>query len=104
MSGTPPPAEVVTTSLLSSNSQILREHSLMAETTESIEIAKIKEENLEIAIIAMGSFWKADAIFGGVHEVVATDVGFVNGIECVRIKYDAHLGGFDKLIDVFEES
>uniref|UniRef100_A0A1D1ZFH2 Peptide methionine sulfoxide reductase A5 n=1 Tax=Anthurium amnicola TaxID=1678845 RepID=A0A1D1ZFH2_9ARAE len=73
--------------------------------------------HLEVAVFALGSFWRSEAVFGCLPGVVRTTVGYAGGdkanpdyrnlgdhAECVKIEYDPKRIQFKQLLDVFWSS
>ncbi|KAG0453174.1 hypothetical protein HPP92_025541 [Vanilla planifolia] len=69
---------------------------------------------LKVAVFALGSFWRSEAVFGCLPGVVRTSVGYAGGTktnpeyrnvgdhaECVKVEYDPTLISFKQLLDVF---
>ncbi|XP_010934530.1 peptide methionine sulfoxide reductase A5 [Elaeis guineensis] len=69
---------------------------------------------LRVAVFALGSFWRSEAVFGCLPGVVRTSVGYAGGsktnpeyrnlgdhAECVQVEYDPKLIQFKQLLDVF---
>ncbi|KAF8377855.1 hypothetical protein HHK36_031242 [Tetracentron sinense] len=72
---------------------------------------------LKTAVLALGSFWRSEAVFGCLNGVVRTTVGYAGGsktypefrslgdhAESVQIEYDPKLINFRQLLEVFWSS
>ncbi|KDP46720.1 hypothetical protein JCGZ_06508 [Jatropha curcas] len=72
---------------------------------------------LKIAVFALGSFWRSEAIFGCLNGVVRTTVGYSGGsksnpefrslgdhAESVQVEYDPKVISFRELLEVFWSS
>ncbi|XP_058102441.1 peptide methionine sulfoxide reductase A5 [Magnolia sinica] len=72
---------------------------------------------LKVAVFALGSFWRSEAVFGCLPGVIRTTVGYAGGsktnpefrslgdhAESVQIEYDPKLIQFKQLLDVFWSS
>uniref|UniRef100_A0A2P2M3Y9 Peptide methionine sulfoxide reductase A5 n=1 Tax=Rhizophora mucronata TaxID=61149 RepID=A0A2P2M3Y9_RHIMU len=72
---------------------------------------------LKTAVLALGSFWRSEALFGCLDGVVRTTVGYAGGsksnpeyrslghhAESVQVDYDPRLINFRKLLEVFWSS
>jgi len=68
----------------------------------------------KIAVFALGSFWRGEAVFGCLPGVVRTRAGYAGGAkqnpdyhsvgdhaEAVEVEYDPSVVPFDRLLDVF---
>uniref|UniRef100_A0A453QLA7 Peptide methionine sulfoxide reductase A5 n=3 Tax=Triticinae TaxID=1648030 RepID=A0A453QLA7_AEGTS len=66
------------------------------------------------AVFALGSFWRSEAVFGCLHGVLRTSVGYAGGskanpeyrnladhAECVKVEYDPRQIQYKQLLDVF---
>ncbi|XP_071722726.1 peptide methionine sulfoxide reductase A5-like [Rutidosis leptorrhynchoides] len=75
------------------------------------------DQQLNTAVFALGSFWRAEAIFGCLDGVVRTSVGYSGGskanpeyrslghhAESVKVEYDPRFISFRQLLDVFWSS
>ncbi|XP_057541649.1 peptide methionine sulfoxide reductase A5 isoform X1 [Amaranthus tricolor] len=73
--------------------------------------------NLKIAVFALGSFWRSEAVFGCLNGVVRTSVGYCGGTklnpeyrsladhaESVQVEYDPRVISFQQLLEVFWSS
>ncbi|KAL9327121.1 hypothetical protein ACSQ67_007766 [Phaseolus vulgaris] len=72
------------------------------------------QQRLQVAVFALGSFWRSEAVFGCLPGVVHTTVGYAGGsksnpeyrslgdhAECVKVEYDPQQNSFRDLLDVF---
>eukprot|EP01046_Picozoa_sp_COSAG06_P033672 COSAG06_NODE_3455_length_5319_cov_12.049425_5_plen_458_part_01 len=57
----------------------------------------------EQAHFAMGCYWHAEAVYGGVDGVRSTTVGFVDGVEVVRVTFDSGIVSYTELLQAFRE-
>ncbi len=87
---------------------------------ERVAIPKIDQalpRRLEIATFALGCFWSPDAMFGSIHGVVRTRVGYSGGkktnptyhdlgdhTETVQIEYDPSKVTYEQLLELFWKS
>ncbi|KAF2312385.1 hypothetical protein P3X46_015901 [Hevea brasiliensis] len=75
------------------------------------------DQPLKIAVFALGSFWRSEAIFGCVNGVVRTTAGYSGGsksnpeyrslgdhAESVQVQYDPRVISFRQLLEVFWSS
>ncbi|WVZ21982.1 hypothetical protein V8G54_000526 [Vigna mungo] len=75
------------------------------------------QERLQVAVFALGSFWRSEAVFGCLPGVVRTTVGYAGGsksnpeyrslgdhAESVKVEYDPQLITFRELLDIFWSS
>ncbi|KAG5079151.1 Peptide methionine sulfoxide reductase A5 [Glycine soja] len=75
------------------------------------------QHRLHVAVFALGSFWRSEAVFGCLPGVVRTTVGYAGGskpnpeyrslgdhAESVKVEYDPQLISFRELLDVFWSS
>ncbi|CAN0918651.1 Peptide methionine sulfoxide reductase A5 [Linum grandiflorum] len=75
------------------------------------------DQPLNSAVFALGSFWRSEAVFGCLHGVVRTTVGYSGGskpfpeyrsladhAECVQVEYDPRVINYRQLLDVFWSS
>ncbi|KAH9307663.1 hypothetical protein KI387_035574 [Taxus chinensis] len=75
---------------------------------------EVKEQQYKIVLFAMGSFWRAEAVFGCVPGVVRTTAGYSGGTkanpeyrflgdhaEAVQVEYDPKLIRYAQLLEVF---
>ncbi|KAK7376075.1 hypothetical protein VNO78_34927 [Psophocarpus tetragonolobus] len=75
------------------------------------------QHRLRVAVFALGSFWRSEAVFGCLPGVVRTTVGYAGGsksnpeyrslvdhAECVKVEYDPELISFRELLDAFWSS
>ncbi|CAA6655911.1 unnamed protein product [Spirodela intermedia] len=82
-----------------------------------VATADHRQQHLEVAVFALGSFWRSEAVFGCLPGVVRTTVGYAGGnktnpqyrnlgghAECVKIEYDPKVIQFKQLLDVFWSS
>jgi len=73
-----------------------------------------EHEMTEMAIFAMGCFWRPDSLFGGLEGIVSTKVGYAGGrgdmptyydigdhIESVEVVFDTAITSYDDLLDFF---
>lgn len=73
-----------------------------------------QQEPLKTAVFALGSFWRSEAVFGCLHGVARTTVGYAGGsktnpefrslgdhAESVQIEYDPKLIQYKQLLDIF---
>ncbi|KMZ65749.1 Peptide methionine sulfoxide reductase A5 [Zostera marina] len=80
----------------------------------------IDGRNFQVAVFALGSFWRSEAVFGCLPGVVRTFAGYSGGsrgsssnilnpefrnlgdhAECVKVEYDPKIIKFNQLLDVF---
>eukprot|EP01043_Picozoa_sp_COSAG02_P006492 COSAG02_NODE_185_length_30442_cov_59.370168_19_plen_225_part_00 len=59
---------------------------------------------VKTAIFAMGCYWRAEVVFGGVHGVVATEVGFIGKVEVVRVYFDTEVASYIGLIRIWSDN
>lgn len=72
---------------------------------------------LKIAVFALGSFWRSEAVFGCLNGVVRTTVGYAGGTksnpeyrslsdhaESVQVEYDPRVISFRELLEIFWSS
>ncbi|KAI4388132.1 hypothetical protein MLD38_000490 [Melastoma candidum] len=77
----------------------------------------VDDRALKIAVFALGSFWRSEAVFGCLDGVVRTSVGYCGGskpnptyrslgnhAECVQVEYDPTLISYEDLLDIFWSS
>ncbi|KAK7360174.1 hypothetical protein VNO77_02155 [Canavalia gladiata] len=75
------------------------------------------QQRLQVAVFALGSFWRSEAVFGCLPGVIRTTAGYAGGsksnpeyrslgdhAECVQVEYDPQLISFRDLLDVFWSS
>ncbi|XP_027345544.1 peptide methionine sulfoxide reductase A5 isoform X2 [Abrus precatorius] len=75
------------------------------------------QQRLQVAVFALGSFWRSEAVFGCIPGVIRTTVGYAGGsksnpeyrslgdhAESVQVEYDPQLISFRDLLDVFWSS
>ncbi|XP_021907871.1 peptide methionine sulfoxide reductase A5 [Carica papaya] len=80
----------------------------------SSAVAEPSDQPLKTAVFALGSFWRSEAVFGCVHGVVRTTVGYAGGsksnpeyrslgehAESVQVEYDPRQISFRQLLEVF---
>ena len=56
-----------------------------------------------LAYFAMGCYWHAEAIMGGVDGVCSTTVGFIDGVEVVQVMSDPDAVSYTELLQSFRE-
>ena len=61
------------------------------------------QSSLDCACFAMGCYWHAEAVFGGVEGVCSTKVGFVDAVEVVQLQYDSSVVSYGQLLQAFRE-
>ena len=61
------------------------------------------QSSLDSACFAMGCYWHAEAVFGGVDGVCSTKVGFVDAVEVVQVQYDSSVVSYGQLLQAFRE-
>ena len=69
----------------------------------SAPAAAPRAKGRKLAYFAMGCYWHAEAVFGGVDGVTGTQVGFINGVEVVRVTFDTAAVEYTELLRVFRE-
>ncbi|BAT75404.1 Peptide methionine sulfoxide reductase [Vigna angularis] len=75
------------------------------------------QQRLQVAVFALGSFWRSEAVFGCLPGVVRTTVGYAGGSKCnpeyrslgdhaesVKVEYDPQQITFRELLDIFWSS
>ncbi|OAY57520.1 hypothetical protein MANES_02G103100v8 [Manihot esculenta] len=75
------------------------------------------DQALKIAVFALGSFWRSEAVFGCVNGVIRTTAGYSGGsksnpeyrslgdhAESVQVEYDPRVISFRRLLEVFWSS
>ncbi|CAN1227212.1 Peptide methionine sulfoxide reductase A5 [Linum perenne] len=83
----------------------------------STKAVELPDQPLKSAVFALGSFWRSEAVFGCLHGVVRTTVGYSGGskafpeyrsladhAECVQVEYDPRMINYRQLLDVFWSS
>jgi peptide methionine sulfoxide reductase MsrA len=60
--------------------------------------------SVKTAVFAMGCYWHAEVVFGGVHGVVATEVGFIGKVEVVRVYFDTEVASYIDLIRTWSDN
>ncbi|KAK4262081.1 hypothetical protein QN277_027689 [Acacia crassicarpa] len=86
-------------------------------SSESNKDLPDQEHHLKIAVFAMGSFWRSEAVFGCLPGVIRSRVGYAGGskrnpeyrnlgdhAEAVQIEYDPRLISYEELLNVFWSS
>ena len=68
------------------------------------EMAHGDTVELELAVLSMGCFWKAEAELGGLPGVIGTDVGYVQGVEAARCKFNPSVTSYSDILDLFDAS
>ncbi|KAJ8771141.1 hypothetical protein K2173_023466 [Erythroxylum novogranatense] len=78
---------------------------------------EVSDQPLKMAVFALGSFWRSEAVFGCLDGVVRTTAGYAGGsktnpeyrslgdhAESVQVEYDPRLISFRQLLEVFWSS
>ncbi|KAH8964090.1 hypothetical protein BDL97_04G045400 [Sphagnum fallax] len=86
----------------------------MVSQSSGIRVVQEKEQVTKTAVFAMGSFWRAEAVYGCITGVVRTRVGYSGGsklnpdyhsigdhAECIEVEYDPKLISYERLLNVF---
>ena len=76
----------------------------LARTSSNVSTAsngdgRVRTGVLSQAVFAMGCFWHSEAVMGGVDGVEKTCVGFVGGVEVVRVRFDPGRVTMSQLIE-----